>query len=122
MYEIVRWFHFVGFSSWLAGLVALGLLLRGGAGAAARPAALLADIGATLTIISGVYRAVTFGLFSQPYIHIKLLFVAALIGVHGVLRVKLKRKSGQSAGTLVVATGILAAIILFIIVFKPLAR
>jgi uncharacterized membrane protein len=122
MHEIVRWLHFVGFSSWLAGLVALGLILRGGAGAAARPAAMLADIGATLTIISGVYRAVSFGLFSQPYIHIKLLFVAALIGVHGALRVKLKRKNSQAAGTMVIVTGILATIILFIIVFKPLAR
>jgi uncharacterized membrane protein len=119
-YELLRWLHFVGFTSWLAGLVAMGLLLR--AGAAARPAAFIADIGSTLTIVSGVYRAVTGGFFSQPYIHIKLLFVAALLGVHAAMRVRVRKQDGARAGAMVVVVGVLAALIIYTIEFRPFAR
>jgi uncharacterized membrane protein len=118
--ELLRWFHFVGFATWLAGLVAMGLLLR--AGAPAKIAGRVADTGATITIISGIYRAVTAGFFAQPYMHIKLFFVVALIGVHAALRVRVRKNVGTSAGAMVVVVAVLAAIIFFVIEFRPFAR
>src|SRR5262249_20667995 len=82
----VRLVHFLGFTLWLGGLLATGLLLR--AGAQARIAAIVADAGATLSLLSGVYNAVTRSLLSQPWLHIKLFFVAALLGVHAAMRVR----------------------------------
>jgi uncharacterized membrane protein len=118
--ELARWVHFVGIATWLAGLVSMGLLLR--AGAPARPGAIIADAGATITIISGIYQAASTGLFVQPYIHIKLLFVAALLGVHTAMRIRVRRKDGRSAASMVVVAGILATIIIYVIEFRPLAR
>ena len=118
--ELVRWFHFVGFTTWLAGLLAMGLLLR--AGAPAKIAGRIADAGAGITIISGIYRAVTAGLFAQPYIHIKLFFVVALLGVHGAMRVRARTKDGAAAGKMLVVVAVLAAIIFFVIEFRPFAR
>ncbi len=118
--ELVRWVHFVGFTTWIAGLVAMGLLLR--AGASAKVAARIADTGATLAIISGVYRAVTGGFFAQPYIHIKLVFVVALLGVHAAMRVRVRKNEGSSAGAMVVVASVLAAIILLVIELRPFAK
>src|SRR5882672_7425894 len=102
--ELVRWFHFVGFTAWITGIVAMGLLLR--AGAPAKIAGRLADTGATLTIVSGIYRAVSGGFFAQPYIHIKLFFVVALIGVHAAMRVRVRKNDGSSAGAMVVVASV----------------
>src|SRR5215470_585101 len=118
--ELVRWFHFVGFTTWIAGLVAIGLLLR--AGASAKVAGRIADAGATLTIVSGIYRAVTGGFFAQPYIHIKLFFVVALLGVHAAMRVRVRKNDGSSAAGMVVVASVLAAIIFLVIEFRPFAR
>lgn len=118
--ELVRWFHFVGFTTWITGIVAMGLLLR--AGAPAKIAGRIADTGATLTIVSGIYRAVTGGFFAQPYIHIKLFFVVALIGVHAAMRVRVRKNDGSSAGSMIVVAGVLAAIIFFVIELRPFAR
>ena len=118
--ELVRWIHFVGFTTWIAGIVGMGLLLR--AGAPAKIAGRIADTGATLAIVSGIYRAVTGGFFAQPYIHIKLFFVVALIGVHGALRVRVRKNDGSSAGSMVVVAAILAAIVLLVIELRPFAR
>ena len=118
--ELVRWFHFVGFTTWIAGIVAMGLLLR--AGAPAKLAARIADAGAALAIVSGVYRAVTGSFFAQPYMHIKLFFVVALIGVHAAMRVRVRKNDGSSAGSMVVVAAVLAAIILFVIELRPFAR
>jgi uncharacterized membrane protein len=118
--EIVRWLHFVGFTTWLAGLVSLGLLLR--ANASARPAAVLADLGATLTLISGLYRATSGGFFNQPWLHLKILFVAALLGVHTAMRMRVKRKDGRSAGAMVAVAGVLGLIIIYMVEFRPFAR
>ena len=118
--ELLRWVHFVGFTSWLAGLVGMGLLLR--AGAPAKIGARIADAGAGITIISGVYRAVTGGFFAQPYIHIKLFFVVALLGVHAAMRVRARTKDGAPAGKMLVVVAVLAAIILLVIELRPFAR
>ncbi len=107
--ELVRWVHFVGFTTWIAGLVAMGLLLR-------------ADTGATLAIISGIYRAVTGGFFAQPYIHIKLVFVVALLGVHAAMRVRVRKNDGSSAGAMVIVASVLVAIILLVIELRPFAK
>lgn len=118
--ELLRWFHFVGFTMWIAGIVAMGLLLR--AGAPAKIAGRVADAGATITIISGIYRAVTGGFFAQPYIHIKLVFVVALIGVHAAMRVRMRKNDGSSAGAMVIVASVLAAIIFLVIELRPFAK
>jgi len=120
MVLLLRLVHFLGFTTWLGGLLAMGLLLR--AAAPARVAGIIADIGATLTIISGIYNAVTHSLFSQPWLHIKLFFVAALLGVHAAMRVRVRRAEGRSAGAMVVTVAILATLILYMVVFQPLHR
>jgi len=118
--ELARWFHFVGIAAWLAGLVSMGLLLR--AHVPAKAGAMIADMGATITILSGIYRAVTGGFFSQPWLHVKLLGVAALIGVHTAMRIRVKKKDGRSAGSMVLVVGMLAAFIIYVIEFRPFAR
>jgi uncharacterized membrane protein len=115
-----RLVHFLGITLWLGGLLATGLLLR--AKAEARLAAILADAGATLTILSGLYNAVTVGAFSQPWLHIKLALVAALLGVHGAMRIRVRRADGRSAGAMVLTVGILAVLIVYMVVFQPLHR
>jgi uncharacterized membrane protein len=117
---IARFVHFLGFSAWLGGLLAAGLLLR--AGASAKLAAMIADNGATLVILSGIYTAVKGAAFSHPWLHIKLTLVAALLGVHVAMRLKVKRADGRSAGSMVLVVGVLAALILFTVVFRPFSN
>jgi uncharacterized membrane protein len=119
-FELIRWVHFVGFTTWIAGLVAMGLLLR--AKAAARPGAVLADLGATLTLISGFYRATSGGFFSQPWMHIKLVLVVALLGVHTAMRMRVKAKDGHAAGVMVAVAGTIALLIIYVIELRPFAR
>jgi len=124
---LVRAAHFVGALLWFGGLFAAGSLLhfRDGEtdagvkqrlGVRARKAAILADLGATLSIASGVYNAVTRHLFSQPWLHIKLTLV---------VRIKARRASeGEGRfgkGLLGIAT--LAVIgILIAVVYQPFHR
>lgn len=119
-YELVRWLHFVGFTTWLAGLVSMGLLLR--AKVPARQGAILADLGATVTLISGLYRAAAGGFFSQPWLHLKIVLVMALLGVHAAMRMRVKRKDPGSAGTMAAVAGVLALVIIYVIEFRPFAR
>jgi uncharacterized membrane protein len=119
-FELIRWVHFVGFTAWIAGLVAMGLLLR--AQASARPGAILADLGATLALISGLYRATSGGFFSQPWMHIKLVLVVALLGVHSAMRMRVKPKEGRSAVVMLAVAGVIALLIISVIEFRPFAR
>jgi uncharacterized membrane protein len=112
--------HFAGFALWIAGLVALAIVLR--AGARAKAPGILADIGATLVLISGIYTAVTRDLFSQPYLHIKLTLVAGLIGTHVALRVRAKKGKAGGAAGLLAAVITLSVIIIGVIVIRPMAR
>lgn len=116
----MRILHFAGFTLWISGLVALAALLQ--AGARSKLPGILADIGATLVIVSGIYNAVTLSLFTQPWLHIKLTLVAVLIGLHVALRVKTRKQSAAGATRLLVGVLLAVGVILYFIVMKPLAR
>jgi uncharacterized membrane protein len=101
--------HLFGAFMWIGGLFQLALLLEGVKGepdgsarkrlaAFARKAAMIPDIGATLAILFGAHRLFKYELYSMPYMHIKLLLVAVVFGLHGYLRVQTKRaaQSGES--------------------------
>jgi uncharacterized membrane protein len=116
----LRIVHFVGLLLWVSGLTSMATVLIGGA--RSKLAGVLADLGATLALISGIYTALDRGLFRQPWLHIKLTLVAALLGVHIVLRFKTRRGNASGAGALLGTTLLLAVAIVAMIVLRPLAR
>ena len=113
-----RLVHFAGFALWLVGLFGMAFVLQ--AGAKHRLAGILADLGATLTIIAGIYTAVQRHAFSQPWLHIKLTAVAVLIVIHILLRKKMK--SGKTGTALLLPLLIVALAVIYVAVMKPLAR
>lgn len=133
---LIRAVHILGAFLWFAGLFAAGSLLRfrdaetdAGVkqrlGVRSRKAGVLADAGATLSIATGVYQAVTRSLFAQPWLHIKLTLVVALVIVHILTRVKARRASeGEGKfGTGLLGIATLAVIgILYAVVFQPFHR
>ena len=130
--------HIVSFGVWLGNLFAIAATLverdvvaeagvKTVIAELAKKMARVADIGATITLVGGV------GLIStapgyylhQPWLHMKLTLVVGLLGVHGFLRMKVKRAT-QGQGTfprpilgmmMLLAVGIVA-----LAVFKPLQR
>jgi uncharacterized membrane protein len=116
---VVRLFHFAGFSLWIGGLIAMALLVH--AGSRHKAAGILADVGATVAIATGVINAIQRGLFKMPWMHIKLTLVVILIGVHIALRMKMKR--GRAGGVGLLAGAILLLVgIQFVVVFQPFQR
>ena len=113
-----RLIHFAGFALWLIGLFGMAFVLQ--AGGKHRLAGILADLGATLTIIAGIYTAVQRHAFAQPWLHIKLAAVALLILMHVLLRRKMK--SGKTGTALLLPLLIVALAIIYLAVMKPLAR
>ena len=113
-----RFMHFTGFTLLLAGVVATALLVL--AGTRHRAAGVIADIGGTLAIISGVYMAISRSLFSQPWLHIKLTLVVALLVVHIVLRVRMRKGNRAGAAGFLAGAVILAIGILYLVIFQPL--
>ncbi len=99
--------HIVGVIVWVGGLTAVLALLtaharvdeisRGLMTLAEKRAALIMDLGATLAIGVGLYKALrhTPNEFKHgPWLHIKLTAVAlGVLSVHGVARVKIKKFS-----------------------------
>lgn len=98
--------HLAGVVGWLGGMVALALILGAARDEAAaqtgRRAAMIMDLGATVAIVVGL--ALLFGIepspLKRPNFHIKLtLVVVGLLGLHGFLRVRLKRvRQGRATG------------------------
>jgi uncharacterized membrane protein SirB2 len=115
--SLVRLLHLGGFALWLAGLCALALLLH--AGARHRAAGILADIGATLAIVSGLYNAIQRKLFAMPWMHVKLTLVLALIVLHVVLRVRTRKEKRSGAMELLLASIAVAIIVMAVAVFQP---
>lgn len=115
----LRFFHFAGFGLWLAGLLGMGFLLQ--AGARHRLAPILADLGATLTIVAGIWNAIQRNLFVQPWLHIKLTVVVVLVVVHVFLRRGLKQPDRKGTALLLPVI-LLAVAILYVAVLKPLQR
>jgi putative membrane protein len=95
-------FHVVGVIFWVGGLFALTLLLAAArnepdAGARTRLAAftrkvaMLPDIAATFAIVFGLHWLFAYKRYQFHYMHVKLMLVVLLLGLHGFLRVKTKR-------------------------------
>src|SRR5688500_3093158 len=114
--------HFAGFILLISGLVTMAMMLRAGVGPRAKAAGILADVGGTLVLATGIYNAINGSLFSQPSLHIKLTLVAARSGIQIALRIKIKRDRPGGAGALLAATLILAVGIVGLVVIRPLAR
>lgn len=130
--------HILGFIAWLGGLFAVTRILilatgeadagfRLRLGGLARKLALTCDIGATLTLLGGLWLLVEMRdyVLAQPWMHIKLTLVLVLLGVHGLVRVKAKKASlGPAAfpGALLPVLSLLAIAIVILVIFKPLSR
>jgi len=107
--------HVLGFTLWVAGLLAVASLLRAheGADAASRPGlvgaarsmALIMDLGATLAIAIGLVMAIKGPNYPNTafktggWLHVKLaLVVVGLLAPHGIMRAKIGklRRSTQT--------------------------
>jgi putative membrane protein len=130
--------HVVGFSMWQVGLFLIAAILvarddqpeeavRTRFGQWARRAGIVADLGATLAILGGIGLitiAPTYYLH-QPWLHMKLTVVLAVLGLHGFLRAKAKRASlgqGTFPKAIVPAMTAILLVVIALAVLKPLAR
>ena len=94
--------HVVGALMWIGSLFALTAFLeayaaepdaaaRGRLAKFVRQAAIVPDVGATIAILFGLHWLFKFKLYQMPYMHIKLMLVAVVIGVHGYLKTKARK-------------------------------
>ena len=131
--------HLIGISLWVGTLFALAALLvtrdaqpepemRKRIGSLARSAGIGADVAATVTLVGGLWMLLSMPAYylHQPWMHMKLTAVVAMLGVHGFLRAKAKRASTDpgsrtppAARSLVL---VLSIAIIALVVFKPLAK
>ena len=131
--------HLIGISLWVGTLFALAALLvtrdaqpepemRKRIGSLARGAGIGADVGATVTLVGGLWMLLSMPAYylHQPWMHMKLTAVVAMLGVHGFIRAKAKRASTDpesrtppAARSLVL---VLSIAIIALVVFKPLAK
>jgi putative membrane protein len=127
--------HIIGISLWVGTLFALAALLvtrdaqpepemRKRIGSLARSAGIGADVAATVTLIGGLWLLLYY--LHQPWMHMKLTAVVAMLGLHGFVRAKAKRASTDAesrtppaARSLVL---VLSIAIIALVVFKPLAK
>jgi protoporphyrinogen IX oxidase len=129
------WFtlHVVGFAAWIAGLVLIGRLLAVAAkepdatartrlATLARKNGILADVGALLSIVSGLVMLFPLGLLRAPWMHIKLTLVVVVILLHGWLRVRARRASVGGPVSSTPAVPILALVLIAIIALAVLRQ
>ncbi len=142
IYNSIKAIHILGFLLWVGSMFALSVALRHHERAGADRSAIVGleraigramELGALLAIAAGVYMILTkasvFGAVSpmkQPYLHIKLTLVVALIAMHGVVRAKmarLGRGQGSAPGAwLSSAILVLAVAAIWLAVVKPMLR
>lgn len=128
--------HTFGFIMWTGTMVGLLNMLRehGTAADGERPVlermekkvALFMDIGATLTILFGIIQMVglDFAMFrGGGYFHAKMTLVLVLLGIHGFVRVKVKKYGrGEVAPVptvVLVAQELVVIAILIVAVVRP---
>ncbi len=130
--------HIVGFGLWLGNLFAIAttlierdVLAEAGVKTViaqlAKKMARVADIGALIAIVGGVALIATApGYYlHQPWLHMKLTLVVGLLGVHGFLRMKVKRATqgqGMFPRPIIGMMTLLAVSIVALAFFKPLQR
>jgi hypothetical protein len=122
MHELLwlRFGHMGGWMLWVAGLIGMAVALQ--AGSRSKVAGRLADAGATLALATGIYTAVTQGMFKQGWLHVKLLLVVVLIVLHGILRARTGRNVTAGAGGLLTGTVIVAVLVVAAAVLRPFGR
>lgn len=113
----LRFAHFAGWMLWVSGIAGMAFALM--AGARSKAAGRLADVGAALAIGTGVYSGLTQGAFKHGWLHLKLVFVLALIIVNAALRVRTRKGVSQGAAGLLAAALIAALLVLLAAVVRP---
>ena len=116
----LRFAHFTGWMLWIAGLAGMALALKDGA--RSKTAGILADAGATIAIVSGLYNAIAYGAMKQGWLHVKLLLVVGVIVFHGILRKRTKKGDSRGAGGLLAGCLIVAILVLFAAIIRPIGR
>jgi len=109
LYPWAKLLHTLGFAFWVGGLAAVARMLSGTDAAehqreqtvrARKSVAMVADIACTLTLVAGILLIIATRHMGdawpmkQGWLHAKLLAVFGVLGLHGVLRVKIKRLAG----------------------------
>jgi putative membrane protein len=127
VFQVLLVVHVLGWVFWVSGLLVTSMALTRQtqeASAEARQALTrlewifmrgLADLGALLTIVAGISLISTNSSYylHAPWLHIKLTFVALLIGLHGLVAARAKRFGAgkiqlqRSDGRLMVAATLL---------------
>ncbi|MBL0218035.1 MAG: hypothetical protein IPQ07_29665 [Myxococcales bacterium] len=130
-------FHVVGALMWIGSLFAVMAFLDAYAGEPdpaargrllkhLRSAAIVPDIGATIAMVFGAHWLFRFKLYELHYMHAKLALVAVVLGLHVMLRLKVKKaKNGETFSPLPVAlkpmlTLLATGIVIFVIAKVPL--
>jgi hypothetical protein len=122
MYQLALAVHFWSLTFWIGSLLAGAALIEAG-DARARRVLVFADVGATITILAGVYLGINATLFKQPWLHIKLALVVLLLIAHVRLRIRAKRGVRPPAGAFLRMLGFIAVVaagIMYLAVFKPI--
>jgi uncharacterized membrane protein len=100
--------HVVGALMWVGSLFALMAFLEAYAGEPEaapkarllkhlRSAAIVPDVGATIAMVFGAHWLFRFKLYEAHYMHAKLALVAIVIGLHVMLKMKVKKaKKGEA--------------------------
>jgi putative membrane protein len=130
----IKAFHLFGVFMWMGTMIGASHILVAHAEAdlGSRPAfhglerrlAIAMDVGATIAIVFGVILLVkTPGIMKVGSMHAKLALVVALLGVHGLLRAKIrKHREGKVVPLAGAVPGLLPLIslaIIVLVVVKP---
>jgi uncharacterized membrane protein len=91
--------HLLGMALWIGGLLGAAAVVAQSAAASRRLLRALADPGAGLAILAGLWMlsADATGYFAQAWFQTKMVVAVGLIALHGVIAVRAKRAAAGSA-------------------------
>jgi uncharacterized membrane protein len=91
--------HVLGFSLWMGGLLGAAVALAASAAASRKLLRALADPGAGLALLAGVWMLMTdaAGYLAQPWFQTKMVVAVGLIGLHGAIAMRTKRAASSEA-------------------------
>jgi putative membrane protein len=130
----IKAFHLFGVFMWMGSMIGTAhtLIAHAQADLGSRPAfhtlerrsGVAMDIGATIAIVFGAILLIkTPGIMKVASMHAKLALVVALLGIHGMIRVKIRRhregKVVPLAGAIPGLLPLIALAILILVVVKP---
>jgi putative membrane protein len=93
--------HVLGFALWMGGLLGSAAILGQSAAAARKLMRALADPGAGLAIVAGLWMlsADAAGYFAQAWFQTKMVVAVGLLALHGVIAVRAKRAASSEAAS-----------------------